>query len=165
MSYNPSNSEGLFLPPSWGWPNDPKAQAMAIQQREAQTANLLNLREIATYQRFATATGQQWPSASAGVNAQIRTTIRQIFELPLGAAGTFTKNHGIPVSDATRFTRIYGVANKPSATQDYLPLPYVNPSTLAESVSLRVTSTQIIIKCGTNRTGYTATVVLEWIPA
>ena len=70
--------------------------------------------------------------------------------------------HGITVTAATTFTRIYATASDTTAFQ-YLPIPYASP-VLANNIELNVDATNVNITTGSNRSSFNTTyVVLEYI--
>lgn len=152
--------DGLYLPPSWEYPTRPESVPSAIQQREALTANLLNLREVGAYFTEATSTGQSWPTTNP---VQSRTTLRKLFEIAaLPNATTLNVPHGITVNGTFRLTALYGAASDPSANV-YLPLPYVtNPVT--DQIRLALTATNVVIQTWADYSAYSAFVVVEWLP-
>lgn len=152
--------DGLYLPPSWEYPTQPNSVPAAIQQREALTANLLNLREIGAYFTEATSTGQSWPTSNP---VQSRTTLRKLFQVAaLPNNTTLNVAHGIAVNGTFRLTALYGAASNP-ATNSYLPLPYVsNPVT--DQIRLAATGTNLVIQSWADYSGYSALIVMEWLP-
>lgn len=102
--------------------------------------------------------------STSGYNNQVwRQVYRKV--IPCGAlpnAATTTTAHGIAITDAYTFTRIYGCA---SDTTDllYVPLPYAS-NTANDNIELSVNSTDVVIKTASDWSAYTITnVVLEWI--
>lgn len=153
--------EGMFLTPSWIYPNEAESAAIAIQQREALTANLLNIREIGAYQFFDTVTGQTWPTPN---QAQARTTLRKVFEFTLPNATTLNIAHGIDLSASFRLTRLFGGATKTSTPREAIPLPYIDTVSVSNQISLRLTGTNLVIQTGANYQAFTGFVVVEWLP-
>lgn len=154
--------EGMFLTPSWIYPNQPDAVPAAIQQRESLTANLLNIREIGAYQLFPTVTGQTWPTEN---QAQTRTALRRVIEFTLPNATTLNIPHGIPFTETLRLTRLSGGATKSTTPREAIPLPYVSTISLASQVSLGLTETNLVVTTGADYSAYTAFVVIEWLPS
>jgi hypothetical protein len=77
------------------------------------------------------------------------------------AAGTLTIAHGLTVTSGFSFTHIYGSANDPSTL--FIPLPYASP-VLADNIELWVDATNVYIKVGKDRSGFTDNrVVLKFI--
>jgi len=118
------------------------------------------------------------PSASNVQTPDYRQVFRTVVNfgaLPNGTSST-TKQvaHNIDITSSTvgtdnpvTFTRIYGVANRPSTTTSlsYLPLPYVS-HTAADQIQIDVDATNVTITVdGTkNYSDYTKTyIILEYI--
>ena len=77
-------------------------------------------------------------------------------------AGTKSVLHGITVTNATSFTRIYGTATDPVG-HNYIPLPYASP-TLVNNIELKVDATNVTVITGIDRTAFTITyIVLEFL--
>jgi len=93
--------------------------------------------------------------------------LRQVFRkvINFGALpNTATKSvaHGINITSAFTFTRIYATASDTTGLT-YLPIPYAS-SVAANIIELNVDSTNVNITTGSNRTNFNVTyVVLEFL--
>lgn len=104
---------------------------------------------------FPVVTGEQWYTSGSNQKQQ---TLRQLYTFT--SAGNIA--HGINTSQISGFTKIYGTFTDGSV---WYPLPYVDVTAANNQVSLKVTSTNIVITAGggsppsiTN--GF---VILEWL--
>lgn len=98
-----------------------------------------------------------------GIRRQVFRKVVNFGALPNTALKTVA--HNITTNQNFSFTRIYGTATQPGATNvtSSIPLPFASP-TLANNISLDVGATNVRITTGSNRTAYTKCyVVLEWI--
>jgi hypothetical protein len=77
---------------------------------------------------------------------------------------TATKSvaHGITITTATTFTRIYATASDTSGST-YIPIPFSSP-TLVSNIQITVDATNVNITTGSNRSNFNICyVVLEYI--
>lgn len=173
----PQNT-GSFVPVSNIWDVsqvsdlniDPALKELLIQLY--QNLNLmainLNLKDTGYYSQLEFVNGHLWfPNPSATPSTSKPPTYRQVFRkvINFGALpNTALKQvaHGITVTAATTFTRIYGCASD-TTNKVYLPLPYASP-TDANEIELSVDATYVNITTGSNRTSFNITyVILEWL--
>lgn len=147
-------SQNVFIQPyaitSTIYPEDIKQLSPLLTKTIQDIAQRVNFRTIGIFEKFQVVTGEQWFN---NVKPQDkRQTYRQTYEFVLtktggGIGNIFTINHNIPVTAATRFTRIYGTIQTPNSIpiQSY-PLPYVDALTAgAADVTLATNQTQILI--------------------
>lgn len=82
-------------------------------------------------------------------------------------ATTKSVAHGISVTPATLFTRIYGCATKPNSDVTmvkYIPLPYPSATAVADTIELSVDGTNVTVTTGADYSAYTsAYMVLEYV--
>lgn len=140
-------------------PESPGVFVRELTKAYLDTAIAVNLREIALYDTVPIITGQQWTSSNP---QQKNIAFRQVFTAPSILNGTTSITHNIPVTATTLFTHIYGVAN--NAPSSFLPLPFVDNTSIANCIRLEITATQILITTSVpTYTAYSATIILEYI--
>lgn len=129
----------------------------------------LNTRDAGFYSNQEFVNGQKWfPNPANNSSTETVATQRQVFRMvvnfgALPNTGTTPVVHGITVTPATTFTRIYGAASKPTTAFSYIPIPYAS-STAANNIELSVDATNVTITTGSNRSAYTICyVVLEYL--
>lgn len=126
----------------------------------------LNLKDSGYYAEEEFVNSQSYPPVDTVVG-NAPTVSRQVFRKlidfgPLPNTGTATVAHGISLTTAFSFTRIYGAASD-QAGFNYIPIPYASP-TDADNIELRVDTTNVIITTGSNRSNFTQTwIVLEYL--
>ena len=131
----------------------------------------VNTRDAGFYSNPEFVNGQLFfPSPALNSNTSTVARQRQVFRMVINFGtlpnnATTTKAHGITVTPATSFTRIYGAATNPtSGAYSYLPLPYSSTTDVAHNIELFVDGTNVNIKTGANYSAYTISyVVLEYI--
>lgn len=132
---------------------------------------ILNVKDTGYYDTREFVNGQVFfPNPSLSSTTSTMPTFRQVYRkvinfgvLPDAAINPLkTVAHGITVTQATTFTRIYGAASD-TAGLTYIPLPYASP-VLANNIELSVDATNISITTGSNRTNYTITfIIVEYL--
>lgn len=138
-----------------------------IQQALNDHANYMNRKDYAAYDLAESINGQTWFQGNddgASTNVNFRQVYRKVINIGAldNAAGTTVYPHGIDVTDTYAFTRIYGVANRPTPFLA-LPLPYAS-ATAADVIELNVDATNINITIGKDLSAFTkTTVVLEYV--
>lgn len=81
---------------------------------------------------------------------------------PLPNTGTQSQPHGITVTSATSFLKIYGAASDQTGL-NYIPLPYAS-NAAGSSIELSVSSNNVTIITGSNRSNFTIVyIVLEYV--
>jgi hypothetical protein len=130
-------------------------------------AIVLNTKDSGYYDQSEFVNGQVWfPNPTLNSTSQLTPTFRQVYRKVINFgllpnASTDSVPHGITVTNATKFTRIYGVANDTTGNS-YIPLPFVDAA--GNSIQLDVDATNVNITTTSNRTSYTLTyIVLEYI--
>ena len=148
MSYGigPLNSQSSYLPEQFELPEDNAFFRDFISKRERLTASILNIKEIASYEKGELINGQQW--FSLGNNPRKpRYSVRRVFDMvemngnapiPAGLSSFPHNITGIQVP-----TRIFGTATV--AGPIYLPLPYVNVTTPGNDIEINVDATNVNI--------------------
>lgn len=102
-------------------------------------------------------------SSSTSTEPSLRNTLRLVVDFgALPDARTKSVPHGITLTAANIFTRIYATATDP-VDLSYIPIPYAS-STTANIVELNVDDTFVNITTNGDDTAYTICyVILEWI--
>lgn len=168
------NLPGLFVPTTNIWNVDletgnERELIVRLYQYINSISLSLNISDKGYYPLEEFVTGQQFfpnPTLSSSTRNQpvYRPTFRKVINfgtLP-AAAGSLAKPHGLTIPNPNQytFTRIYGVAND-QANRSYLPLPYASAS--GNTIELEVTATDVKITTTSNRSSYSAIVVLEYL--
>ena len=129
---------------------------------------MTNLKDSGYYPLTEFVNGQAYfPNPALGSNTQQQPTLRQVFRLvinfgQLPNAGAKSVAHGLTVTNAFTFTRIYGAASDTTG-HNYIPLPYASP-TLANNTSIDVDGTNVTVTTGSNRTNFNISyIILEYI--
>ena len=162
MTFAPINAEQAYLSPSIDIPkpeSNPELFYEVINQRERETADIINLKENAVYNFDETLTNQQWPIPS---NPQtFRDGFRKIFALsPLATGAISVIPHNIV--DMLQTTDYW--ANVITDVPDFRQVPYASTNAISDQIEMKVDVTNItIINGGTspNITGGYA--VIEYV--
>ena len=108
-----------------------------------------------------------FPNPTLTSQTSTTPTYRQVlrYAFDFGALpNTGSKSVAIPIApnSSYTFTRIYGCASDTSG-KNYIPIPYASP-TLANNIELSVSSTQVTITTGSNRSNFNVCyVILEYL--
>jgi len=151
-----SNIEASFLATSVVLPEEAKERDFKLEQLYSQTANAVNLREVASYDLTENQTGQQWFLAG--------DVTKKRFGYRLCLYGTIAGvvlniAHGITDLDECRVTRLYGTLQDSPFTVAY-PIPLGG----AAPINLSITSTNVVVGDPTAAyAGYIAYVVVEYV--
>ena len=176
---NQGNNTGLYVATTNIWDvsqlystevTDPAFKELLVRlyQNVNNIAIALNLKDSAYYDQTEFVNGQMFfpnPANSSGTTAapSYRNVYRMVINfgaLPNTAAKSVA--HNIPITAAYTFTRIYATASDTTGLT-YIPIPYASP-TLVNNIQLDVTSTNVTITTGSNRTNYNVCyVVLEYL--
>lgn len=130
-------------------------------------ALVLNTKDTGYYDTQEYPSQQLFPNPDNSSQTAMPAVYRDIYRkvINFGAlpnTGTTSVAHYIDINNAYSFTRIYGCASDTTGL-NFIPLPYASP-TLANNIELRVTSTNVVITTGSNRSNFTICyVVLEYI--
>lgn len=165
MSFLPSNSEQSFVPNDLIIPDDWPEANIILTDYFRTVVDALNDKEIAQYNTVSLVTGQKW--FTSGDANKIRYVYRKVIDFgALPNAATKSVAHGITTTQNTVWTRIYATATDPgaSSTTSALPIPFVDPGSLANAIKIDVDATNVNIKTAVDYTAYTTCyVVLEYI--
>lgn len=160
----PFDAQQGYLPSDFQLPNDMELAFDLISDRENQTANMVNIREIALYDLFELLTGQLFFSIDEPINP--RPTYRMVVDFgTLPNATTKSVPHGIDVTADTIFTRIYATSTDLGPAGEKVPIPYVNVDTPTDGIEMWIDATNVNIKTTTaNWVTFTETyVILEYL--
>ena len=173
MSNNFAPMGGLqsYLAPNLDLPHpkdEPELFYEVMNERERDTASVINVKENGIYQLEEQLTSQTWFAVPGTRTTQTRDTFRTVVNF--GALPNDTSKsvaHGISVSSSTSFTKMYAIATNPSATGTTpfaFPIPGFDPSDITKPVNVWVTTTDVTIESTSNLTAYTTCyVVLEYL--
>lgn len=138
-----------------------------LYQQLNQVATVLNTKDSGFYDTSQFVNGQiLFPNPTLNSSSSTTPVFRQIQRLvinfgPLPNTATKSVAHGITITAATTFTRIYATANDPSTS--FIPIPYAS-NTAGQSIELNVDATNVNITTGSDRTAYTTCyVILEYV--
>ena len=133
---------------------------------------LLNIKETGYYLPEEFINSQLYfPNAALVTDTpQLRPVYRMVVDFgTLPAAGSKSVAHGIEFpalvagQSPVTFTQIYGAASN-TTTLDYLPLPFVSATAMADNLQVEVDATDVIITTGgKDYSAYTAYVVLHYL--
>lgn len=129
----------------------------------------LNIKDTGVYYTYPFVNGQIFFPNPALVVSNTTTTqeFRQVYRLTIyfGAlpnTGTKSVPHGITVTPATTFTRIYGTASDTTG-KTFVPIPY-SSATLVDNIELYVDATNVNIITATNDSNYNVCyVIVEYL--
>jgi len=165
MSFLPSNSIQSYIPNDLIIPEDPKEANLILTDYMRNVVDALNDKEIGQYNTVELVSGQKW--FTQGDANKERYVYRKVIDFgALPNAATKSVAHGISTTQNTVFTRIYGTATDPGASTitSAIPIPYVDPGTLANGIELNVDATNVNVTTAANYTAYTnCYIVLEYI--
>lgn len=165
---------GSFIPTTNIWDvdelasmnvNSPEFKELLIRlyQNINNIALVLNTKDTGYYVNSPYVNGQLlYPTKTTSSN-QLRQISRLVVNTgALPNTGTTTTAHNLTPNGSWQFTRIYGCATDPVGF-NFIPLPYSSP-TAANNIELSVTSTNVVITTGSNRSSFTESlVVLEYV--
>ena len=161
MTFQPANSNAVFLPTTIQYPKDQDELLSRLNKAYEDTATRLNAKQIGIFDLIEFLTGEQWYTAG---NPQVkRQTFRKAFDVPtpgIATGATYTQAHGI--TGETAFTHIYGTCV--TDVVDYRPIPYASATAVNLQIELKVDATNITIINGAAAPNITsAIVVLEFL--
>lgn len=141
-----------------------KELLVRLYQNINNIALILNIKDTGMYQLSEFVNGQLFfpnpnnnsTTAQLPANRQVFRKIINFGVLP--NAAVLSSPHNISVTSATTFTRIYGCASDTTGLT-YIPLPYAS-NVAGNSIELSVSSTDVIITTGSNRSNYNVCYVL-----
>ncbi len=138
-----------------------------MYQNLNQMSLAINLKDSAYYTTQEFVNNQQFFAPTGTDQTAYRDAFRVTVNfgaLPSGAPPSKSVAHGIGPSSAYTATRIYAAATKPS-TINWIPIPYVSATAIANNLQLDVDATNVTITTGgTDYSLYTkCIVVIEYI--
>ena len=143
MTFLPANSKAAFLPTYDVFSEDDSQRLYQLNKNYTDTANAVNVREIALYDTVELLDGQQF--FTTGNAQKKRYGYRKVFSIgTVNAGATLTTAHGL--TGVTLFTRIYGTVI--TATPDYRPIPYTSATAVNQQIEIRVDATNFYIVNG-----------------
>ena len=122
----------------------------------------LNAKDTGYYINQEFVTGSVFFGTASNNQTDLRSVFRKVVNIGAVGAGATTKAHGLVIGTTWSFTKIYGVASN-TTTNNYLPLPWINATTPANSIELKVDATNIVITNNSGLTFPTCMVVLEYL--
>jgi hypothetical protein len=162
MTFGPSNTQSSYLPPEQDFPEDNDIFREILSNRERLTANILNIKENAQYEKNEIITGQQWFSQITTGAIKTTYTYRLAFDLvalnggvaiPIGITtltlSSSTQPASITIPTSVQPVHGFGAAN--NGTNFY----FINDPLLFVKTNVWTTGSQQIII--TNNTGATLT--------
>ena len=172
-----SNQYGSQIPSTniWDIPElssiqDPAVRELLIRlyQNLNRMSLAVNVQDTGMYNTDEFVNGQLYfpnpLTTSANANStQFRQVLRKVINFgQLPNAGTKSVAHKITCNASTTFTRIYGAASDTTGF-NYIPVPFASP-TLVNNIELKVSSTNVTIITGSNRTNFNISyIVLEYL--
>lgn len=175
---NNSSTVGSFVQTTQVWDvaqlyqtdvNSPEFKELLVRmyQQINNIAVSINTRDAAYYDTQEFVNGQLlFPNPALNSSTSTYPAYRQIFRMVINFGtlpNTATKSvaHGITITQATSFTRIYATATDPSTL--FIPIPYASP-TLVNNIEINVDPTNVNITTGSDRTAFTTCyVILEYV--
>lgn len=151
----PTNLDGLFVDETLYFPDDEVQFKLKFNDNNRDHAVAINNREISLYLNQEIYTG--------GILFDNRPIFRMVVDCgALPNTGTSLTPHGITLTPNFAFLKIQGSAFDPTALEG-IPLPFAD-STPANCISVTVTTTDIEITTGSNRSNFTTSfILLEYI--
>ncbi len=103
-----------------------------------------------------------------------KPTLRQVFRKVIPFCPTPNANlpnngalivpHGIDITPNLFFTRIYAIAKNPTGGPNWIPIPWVYPNDVNNSIYIDVNGANVNIRTGDNKTAFTQVIaILEYI--
>lgn len=160
MTYSPPSSLGPFINTFQEFPID-NTQEMkrVLTKMYTDLSQAINFRESGAFELSELLTGQQFYTVNN--NQTKRFVYRKCFETGAIASGaTASIAHGI--SPLTTFTNIYGTVQTDSP--DWRPVPFSSTVNVTNQISIRVTTTNIVIGNGATAPNIVSgIVILEYL--
>ena len=158
---NPNN----FLSQNYIIPEDIEEKDLKLREYLNAIATATNTKDSGIYDAVETITGQSFLptfSTQTAANATYRTVFRKVIDFgALPNSTTKSVAHNIAFSTSFSATKIYGASTNPGST--WFPLPYAS-STLGNNIELNLSSTNVNVTTGSNRSAFTRTfIVIEYI--
>lgn len=163
MTFQPANSNAVFLPTTIQYPKEPEELLIRLNKAYEDTATRLNVKQIGIFDLVEFLTGEQW--FVVGNPQTKRQTFRKSFSIGAIAAGaTSTTAHGI--TGITAFTHIYGTVITDLAAKRYRPINATSATLVTDQISIDIdsaTSSIVIVNGATAPNITSAIVVLEYL--
>ena len=166
MTFQPINSNAVFLPTTIQYPKEPEELIKRLNKAYEDTATRLNVKQIGVFDLQEFLSGEQW--FTSGNPQTKRQTFRTVYSIGAVTAGgpTVTVAHGITGFSTLTFTHIYGtgITTTPGVSGFYqVPLPYASAGANL-NIDLKVDSTNIyLIASAGGFSLSSAIVVLEYL--
>lgn len=175
-----SSSAGVYLQSTQIWDvteikdidvTKPEFKELLVRmyQNLNQMSLVINNKESSYFDTAETVKGQAFfPNPAYSSATAVKPEYRQSFNkvINFGALPNNTTKsvaHGISINAGYTFTRIYATATNTTALTA-IPIPYVDPASLANGILLSVDATNVNIKTAANYSTYNVTyVILEYI--
>lgn len=171
--FNPQfpKSVGAFVPTTDVWDqanisslnvNSEEFKLLLIRllQNISNISNVLNLKESALYDTQQFVTGQLFFSNTEGQPQKFRNSLRLVMNIGALGAGVTTVAHGLTITAAWTFTRIYATASD-SIGFNYYPIPWAGAA--GGFISIVVNSTNVVINNNSGIAFTSCIVVLEYL--
>jgi hypothetical protein len=146
-----------YLRTTRDFPEDNQSMRMELNKSYVDTANAINARVIGIFPTNLPAiTGEEWFISGMKQQSLRRVYNFSSFSSPQSIA------HGLTLSQISLITRIYGTATDGT---NWYPLPYVDPASATNQISLYITGTNIVITAGGGSPPSISSgiVILEWL--
>ena len=166
-----SFDEGNFVRTDLILTDDYPADQRVLQDHLRKMVYAIGDREIGAYPLTEVVNGQKWfanqtkPADNQATNTRFDfRTVVNFGVLP--NAGPKSVAHGITTNPLTTFTRIYATATDLTGGVfvSAVPIPFADPTALANAIMISVDNTNVTITTGSNRTNFTVCyVVLEYL--
>lgn len=159
MTFQPANSNAVFLPTTIQYPKDPQELINRLNKAYEDTATRLNVKQIGIFDLVEFLTGEQWYTVG---NPQVkRQAFRKAFQIGAIASGvTLNTAHGL--TGVTAYTHIYGTAI--TDFPDNRPIPYSSVTAVNQQIEIRIDATNIIISNGAAAPNITSAIaILEYL--
>lgn len=161
MTFAPQNSFGFYIDESVYFPQTYDQFLPKFTEVYRTMSSAINIRDIAIYDTVERENGQDF--FTAGNPRKFRSTYRKVIDFgALPNATTKSVAHNIAPTSIYQFTRIYGVAEEPTAVSPAprsIPLPFSSP-TLNRNIELYVTNTDVVVVTAINWSAFTRTLII-----
>jgi len=158
----PFRNLSSFLITSRKFPTDEALLEPTLTKMYTDVANAVNARTVGVYNSSQIKTGNIY--FNNGIEHNQHPGFRKVYQLASIASGINAIPLDITLISTSRFVNMYGTANRPSVQS--VGIPYVNVTTPADGITLRINWTvpqiEVVTTTG-NWTAYSAIIVLEYI--
>lgn len=157
MTFQPINSNAVYLPETTVLPTDPAELIIRLTKIYTDIATRLNDKEISLYENSELMTAEEW--FTPGNNQTKRFGFRKVVPFSPLVAGLNSFPHGIVGIGATfTFTHIYGTARNAAGTVQ-VPLPQGG----ANTSMLEIDATNVNVTIPAAYAGFSCLIVLEYL--